>query len=138
MYCPRRFALLEINDDWSENYFVVKANLIHQHVHDGSHSFSDSTKVVRSDIAVYNDMPEYDLFGVMDCIEFVKDSKGVKIQELDGNFKVRIIEYKPERRRICPIMKRTQYRSLHRKYAPITSGNVTAKHIFIIPTQEKE
>lgn len=95
MYCPRRFALLDINDDWSENFFVVKANLIHQHVHDGSHSFSDSTKVVRSDIAVYNDMPEYDLFGVTDCIEFVKDSKGVKIQELNGNFKVRIIEYKP-------------------------------------------
>ena len=69
LYCPRRFALLEVNDDWEENAFVVKANLMHEHVHDGSHSYSDSRKVVRSDIAVYNDLPEYDIFGRVDCIE---------------------------------------------------------------------
>ena len=28
MYCPRRFALLELNCDWAENAFVVKANLM--------------------------------------------------------------------------------------------------------------
>ena len=32
MYCPRRFALLEVNDDWAENAFVVKANLLHENV----------------------------------------------------------------------------------------------------------
>ena len=46
MYCPRRYALLELNRDWSENVFVVKANLLH----DGSHRFSDSKKIVRSDV----------------------------------------------------------------------------------------
>ena len=35
MYCPRRFALLEVNDDWAENAFVVKANLLHENVHSG-------------------------------------------------------------------------------------------------------
>ncbi|SEH38315.1 hypothetical protein SAMN02910265_00223 [Ruminococcus flavefaciens] len=24
MYCPRRFALLEVNSDWAENAFIVK------------------------------------------------------------------------------------------------------------------
>lgn len=55
MYCPRRYALLEINRDWLENAFVVKADIMHEHVHDGSHNFSDSKKVVRSAVDVYND-----------------------------------------------------------------------------------
>lgn len=96
MYCPRRYSLLEINDDWADNYFVIKANLLHEHVHDGSHSFSDSNKLVRSNIAVYNDLPEYDLFGITDCVEFVKDRNGVEIKDLGGSFRVRIVEYKPK------------------------------------------
>ena len=95
MYCPRRYALLNINRDWNENAFVVKANILHEYVHDGSHSFSDSRKVVRSSISLYNDEPEYDLFGVTDCIEFIKNTSGTRIDELDGNYDVRIIEYKP-------------------------------------------
>lgn len=96
MYCPRRFALLEINDDWQENAYVVKANLQHHRVHDGSHKYSDSKKIVRSDIAVYNDENDYDIFGVTDCIEFVRDSGGVQISGYDGFFNVRIVEYKPK------------------------------------------
>lgn len=96
MYCQRRFALLELNDDWAENAFVVKANLQHEHVHDGSHRYSDSKKIVRSDIAVYNDLPEYDIFGITDCIEFVRSGNGVPIAEYSGNYNVSIIEYKPK------------------------------------------
>ena len=33
MYCPRRFALLELNCDWAENAFVVKANLMLSLIH---------------------------------------------------------------------------------------------------------
>lgn len=96
MYCPRRFALLEINNDWVENAFVVKANIQHQHVHDGSHRYSDSKKIVRSEIAVYNDEADYDIFGITDCIEFIKNSNGVVIKGYDDLFALQIIEYKPK------------------------------------------
>lgn len=96
MYCPRRYALLELNRDWNENVFVVQADLLHEHVHDGSHSFSDSRKVVRSDVSVYCDLPDYDLNGVLDCVEFVRSADGVPIPGLDGTFQVKIIEYKPK------------------------------------------
>lgn len=96
MYCPRRFALLEINNDWVENAFVVKANIQHQHVHDGSHRYSDSKKIVRSEIAVYNDEADYDIFGITDCIEFIKNSNGVVIKGYDDLFTLQIIEYKPK------------------------------------------
>ena len=95
LYCPRRFALLSLNCDWSENAAVVRADLMHSHVHDGSHSFSDRRKIVRSDLPVYHDAPEYDLYGVTDCVEFLRDDSGVQIPELEGRFQVRIVEYKP-------------------------------------------
>lgn len=44
MYCPRRFALLEVNDDWAENAFVVKANLLHENVHSGERNFEISVR----------------------------------------------------------------------------------------------
>ena len=52
--------------------------------------------VVRSDVAVYNDLPEYDLFGITDCIEFIHDKNGVEISGLDGKYRVKIVEYKPK------------------------------------------
>lgn len=88
MYCPRRWGLLEINHDWAENAFVVKANLMHERVHDGSHNFSDHKKVVRSSVTLYNDLPAYNLYGVADCIEFVKNQKGVKVQGLPDLYHV--------------------------------------------------
>lgn len=101
-YCPRRFALLKLNCDWAENASVVKANLLHEHVHDGSHSFSDSKKVVRSDIPVYHDAPEYDLYGVPDCVEFLRSAEGVPIPLLNGTYQVQIVEYKPRAPKDAP------------------------------------
>lgn len=91
MYCPRRFGLLEINGDWAENALVAKANIIHEHVHDGSHEFSTENKTVLSSIAVYNDI--LDIYGVTDCIEFEACPDG---DEIEGRrCKVKIVEYKP-------------------------------------------
>ncbi|MEZ3472169.1 MAG: Dna2/Cas4 domain-containing protein [Lachnospiraceae bacterium] len=101
MYCPRRWGLLEINHDWAENAFVVKANLMHERVHDGSHNFSDHKKVVRSSVTLYNDLPAYNLYGVADCIEFVKNQKGVKVQGLPDLYHVKIVEYKPKPPKEC-------------------------------------
>lgn len=94
MYCPRRFALLKINCDWAENFYVVKANLAHENVHSGKHKFSNKQKVVRSEIAIYND--KYNLYGIADCIEFIKSKNGIKINGLKDRYNVQIIEYKPQ------------------------------------------
>lgn len=85
---------MEINTDWAENAFVVKANILHENVHDGRHKYKGSNKIELSSVAVYND--ELDLYGITDCIEFVKSESGVKIDALDGRYMVNIIEYKPK------------------------------------------
>lgn len=96
MYCPRRFALLSINMDWAENVFVVKANVLHEHVHDGTHRVTSPGVVSRSHVSLYQDEAKYNLFGVADCIEFIRNKNGVKIDGLSGNYDVRIVEYKPK------------------------------------------
>lgn len=95
MYCKRRWGLLTINGDWRENAFVVKANILHENVHDGTHSFSDKNKIVRNSVPLYNDNEQYDLYGISDCIEFVKKQDGTEIIGEDGLYFVKIIEYKP-------------------------------------------
>lgn len=95
MYCPRRFGLLQINCDWKENAFVVNGNLVHERVHSGEHSFSDSKGFCRSNIELYND--ELDIHGKADCIEFEKSSTAEYSKILGGRYRVTIIEYKPTR-----------------------------------------
>jgi CRISPR-associated exonuclease Cas4 len=92
MYCPRRFALLEIDRDWLENPYVVMANIMHENVHSGKHSFSSKDRSVKSSVAVYNDLPEYNLYGILDCVEFVKQG---------GVTTVQVVEYKPTPPKDC-------------------------------------
>ena len=95
MYCPRRFGLLELNQDWAENAFVVKANIMHERVHSGMHERHSKEKIELSSVSLYHD--ELDLYGVADCVEFIRSKTGAYIEQLDDNFNVNIVEYKPRR-----------------------------------------
>lgn len=95
MYCPRRFGLLEINDDWQENAFVVKGNIIHERVHSGEHSYSSKAVRAESSVQLYND--DLDIFGVADCVEFSEDKNAPFSEKLNGKYKATIVEYKPTR-----------------------------------------
>lgn len=95
MHCPRQFALLALNQDWEENALVVRANLLHEHVHDGTHAFSSPQKVVRSDVAIFLDAEPYNIYGYTDCVEFCRSASGVPIPGLTGTYQVKLVEYKP-------------------------------------------
>ncbi len=84
---------MDINKDWVENVFVIKANIMHENVHSGKHEYTSRDKTVLSSVTLYND--ELDLYGVADCIEFCKNSAGAWIDELGGRFTVKLVEYKP-------------------------------------------
>lgn len=82
MYCPHRWGLIEIGRSWAENYFVTKANLMHDRVHDPDSHYTLRGRKAFTSVPVYNDMKEYNLYGVTDCIE----CRGREIC---------IVEYKP-------------------------------------------
>ena len=82
MYCPHRWGLMEIGRAWAENYFVTKANLMHDRVHNPDSHYTVRGRKVFTSVPVYNDMEEYNLYGVTDCIEHYKNE-------------ICIVEYKP-------------------------------------------
>ena len=81
LYCPHRWGLLEIDCDWAENYYVTKANLLHERVH-SNNSYHSKSKVSYTAVSVYNDLPQYGIYGVTDCLEIAGDH-------------YTIVEYKP-------------------------------------------
>ncbi len=90
MYCEHRWGLIKIDDVWAENFFVIKANLLHDKVHSDRITYKKNTKVLNS-VSVYND--KYDLFGVIDAIELTEDKDGVFIN--GKTYKLEIVEHKP-------------------------------------------
>lgn len=88
LYCPHRWGLLEIDCAWSENYYVTKANLLHRRVHDAG-SYTARGKRSFTSVTVYNDLPQYRIYGVTDCLE-----------QTDGGYA--IVEYKPTKPKNAP------------------------------------
>lgn len=72
LYCPHRWGLMEIDCAWSENYYVTKANLLHKRVHEVG-SYISKSKESYTSVTIYNDLPQYNIYGVTDCLE-VTDS----------------------------------------------------------------
>lgn len=95
LYCPHRWGLIEIGGCWAENYYVTKANLLHQRVHDPERQYVKKNRKVFTGVKVYNDLPEYNIYGVTDCIEAVEESDGITIRGENGKFGLTIVEYKP-------------------------------------------
>ena len=92
LYCAHRWGLIEIGNVWAENYFVTKANLMHENVHTKNVYTKRGSKVFSS-VPVYND--EYNIYGVVDCIEATKSENGVNIPGEDKKYILSIVEYKP-------------------------------------------
>lgn len=82
LYCPHRWGLIEIDRAWEENFFVTKANQVHNRVHDSKQRYTSKNRKIYTSVPVYNDLAEYNLYGVTDCIEKIGDDYC-------------IVEYKP-------------------------------------------
>lgn len=95
MYCPHRWGLLEIDKAWAENVFVTKANLMHERVHDPNRNYTVRGRKVFTSVPVYNDLEEYNLYGVMDCLECKESKDGVDAFHDGKKYKLCIVEYKP-------------------------------------------
>lgn len=100
LYCPHRWGLINIECSWAENYFVTKADLMHQRVHDPERAYVSAKKRVLTAVPVFND--QLGLYGMTDCIELVKDAHGVSIEEYPGKYMLTIVEYKPRQPKDSP------------------------------------
>ena len=79
LYCPHRWGLLEIDDAWAENYYVVKANLLHERVHSNT-KYKQREKTIYTSVPIWNE--KYGIYGITDSLEEI-------------NNKYTIVEHKP-------------------------------------------
>ena len=91
VFCRRQWALIHIEQQWSENVLTVSGELMHQNAHDGT-----STEK-RGDVLISRGMPvksrELGLTGVCDVVEFHKSSDGALLhggRGLKCKFRVKV------------------------------------------------
>lgn len=102
LYCPHRWGLIAIECSWSENAFITRANLLHRRVHDPDRSYTSRHKQVLTSVQVYYDDPDYNIFGVTDCIELTKSLDGAVVPGRSGTYQLCIVEYKPTKPKGVP------------------------------------
>ena len=95
IYCPHRWGLLEIDRAWAENAFVTKADLMHDRVHDPERNYTAKGKKVFTSVPVYHDAEQYNLYGIVDCLELTQDKQGVPINNSVEKYRFCVVEYKP-------------------------------------------
>ena len=95
LYCPHRWGLIEIDKAWAENFFVTKANLMHERVHDPERSYAAKGKKVYTSVPVYYDPEPYNLYGITDCLELTPVDNGISVNGSRETYQICIVEYKP-------------------------------------------
>lgn len=93
-YCAHRWGLMELDSAWAENAFVVKANLLHERVHNPDAAYAKRGKKVLTGLSVYCDDPAYDMYGVLDCLECTPCADGAVLND-GSRYQLCIVEYKP-------------------------------------------
>lgn len=95
LYCPHRWGLLEIDKAWAENVFVTRANLLHERVHNPEANYTARGRKVFTSVPVFNDLEEYNLYGIADTLELTEDPQGSVIKGSEKKYSICIVEYKP-------------------------------------------
>lgn len=91
-YCKRQWYLIHAEQQWSENLYTTKGNILHEKVDD---PFVVET---RKNMFVSRSLPlvSYNLgfYGVSDVVEFILSDNGCYIKSKNNKYEVTPVEYK--------------------------------------------
>lgn len=73
LFCPRQFALIELECAWEENLFTAEGQVMHEKVNSGGHDTRGSIKTVRTLALGHKALG---LEGVADVVEYHTDDAG--------------------------------------------------------------
>lgn len=92
VFCKRQWALIHIEQQWSENYMTIDGKIFHEKAH------SNISSEKRKDVIISRTMPIFSrtlgITGVCDIVEFHKSDNGILIYGYNDKFDVIPIEYK--------------------------------------------
>lgn len=91
-FCKRQWALIHIEQQWSENMATMEGKIIHEKADDPF--FVEK----RKDVFVSRSIPlvSYNLgfYGIADIVEFTNSNKGIQVKGREGKWIPNIVEYK--------------------------------------------
>lgn len=91
-FCKRQWALIHIEQQWSENQLTVEGNILHERAHNETlHEARGDLLTVRG-LRISSD--KLRITGQCDIVEFHRDPNGVPIRRHNGTWQPYPVEYK--------------------------------------------
>lgn len=91
-FCKRQWALIHIEQEWKENVLTVEGNYLHEKAD------NPFVREKRGETIYVRALPvhsrEMGISGVCDMVEFVQDNNGIPLDQEEGLYRVKPIEYK--------------------------------------------
>ncbi|HEY8365331.1 MAG TPA: CRISPR-associated protein Cas4 [Haloplasmataceae bacterium] len=91
-FCKRQWALIHIEQQWDENEATMEGLYLHSKV--DNPLIIETRKDTFVSRAVPISSPTLGLSGIVDVLEFIKDSNGIKVPNKEGKWIPNIVEYK--------------------------------------------
>jgi CRISPR-associated exonuclease Cas4 len=91
-FCPRQWALIHLEQQWSENLRTVEGKLLHNRAHDASLREHRGNTLILRELSVFSH--QLGLSGKCDVMEFYKDENGITLNGEVGKWRPFPVEYK--------------------------------------------
>ncbi len=91
-FCRRQWALIHVENQWSENVRTVAGEIMHERAHNSELREKRAGTVITRDLAVSS--PTLGVSGACDIVEFRPSDKGIPLPKENGLFQPYPVEYK--------------------------------------------
>lgn len=91
-FCRRQWALIHLEQQWTENLHTVEGELFHQRAHDASQRERRGELLITRDMRVFS--ATLGVSGSCDVVEFSRSDTGISLSGLQGKYQPYPIEYK--------------------------------------------
>lgn len=92
IFCKRQWALIHIEQQWSENILTVEGSQLHQKADQPYLREKRNDRIIVRALPVHS--RELGLSGICDVVEFIRDPEGVFIPKYQDTFQINPVEYK--------------------------------------------
>ena len=91
-FCRRQWALIHIEQQWSENVHTAEGTIFHHRAHDDAQFESRGDLLIARGFRIVSQ--RLNVSGVCDIVEFHRDSDGIELFGREGKWTVYPVEYK--------------------------------------------
>lgn len=91
-FCQRQWALIHIEQQWSDNLPTIEGELMHKRAHDSTIREVRGDVVIERGVSVFS--PTLGVTGQCDVLEYHRDEEGISLAKMEGLWRLCPIEYK--------------------------------------------